>query len=748
MTSDELDQDEWRDGIDPKLRPDLDTIADLLFSGHAAVMIGAGLSKNVGSHSGPGFPDWSQLGDRFYEKVTGRPPGPNERYLHVPKLAHQVEAAFGRPVLNQMLQDEIPDARHEPSRLHVELLGLPWSDVFTTNYDTLLERAARSVTSEQYDLVDTSDDLRHSKRPRIVKLHGSLPSGPFVITDEDYRQYPDHFAPFVNVVRQSLLENTLCLLGFSGDDVNFQRWIGWLHDNVGLQNLPKMYLVGLLNFVPAEERRLNSLNITPIDMSLCRGIDSDHYNALQLFLDYLQSRRADNRQSDWPRSRKREPASSDANEPSKVVRRWEEQRVRYPGWVVLPEDRRLLLWQETIHWIHELPRREVLSGILDLEFAFELTWRLERCLCPLFDNHAAFVETTLDRYCPSAHCGTTLGSPAPDETHVSPRRVDRDTIRYKCHHLQLAMMRYYREEGLSAKYDVTCGRIEAVLSSLSPEHAAQFHYERALSALFALNPEQAKIRLGEWRCDDALPFWTARKAGLLAETGQVAEATDLLRRALSGIRGMLRRLKADYTLASQESFAMYLLHVVRQGSLLRAAGQSEIRAEREQFRERWHELKQYECDPWQELETFEHKLQRTPAAASDVTDTPTFDIGRSVRTHHLGRWNSEALAAYNFLRFCEDAGLPFRVPGCTIATKSATFALARIRQSSPHWARVTLVRIGDRKAVDEIFDRRLLAGMSVESVDSLIEHYINSLELGPWISRSGTATATRTSARC
>ena len=95
------------------------------------------------------------------------------------------------------------------------LLDLPWSDVFTTNYDTLLERARRSVISQRYDVVLKPDDLGHSNRPRIVKLHGSFPSDrPFIITDEDYRRYPHEFAPFVNAVRQALLENTLCLIGF------------------------------------------------------------------------------------------------------------------------------------------------------------------------------------------------------------------------------------------------------------------------------------------------------------------------------------------------------------------------------------------------------------------------------------------------------------------------------------------------------------------------------------------------------
>ena len=202
--------------ISDNVRPYLDTIADRLLSGHAAVMVGAGFSRNAAApRDSKAFPSWSQLGDLFYERLHARAPESGRHYLHVPALAHEVEAAFGRPALDQMLRDAIPDLQYEPSPLHIKLLDLPWSDVFTTNYDTLLERACRSIISQRYDLIVNPVDLGRSNRPRIVKLHGSLPSDrPFIVTDEDYRRYPHDFAPFVNTVRQALLENTLCLIGF------------------------------------------------------------------------------------------------------------------------------------------------------------------------------------------------------------------------------------------------------------------------------------------------------------------------------------------------------------------------------------------------------------------------------------------------------------------------------------------------------------------------------------------------------
>ncbi len=291
------------------------------------------------------FPDWAELGDIFYEKVYRNHPGKQVKYLNVLKLAEEVQAAFGRPTLDQLLQDAISDKEYEPSELHTELLNLPWSDVFTTNYDTLLERATAKVFDRRYDIVKTKEDITHSSQPRIVKLHGSFPSiRPFVITEEDYRIYPKENAPFVNMVQQSLLENTLCLIGFSGDDPNFLSWIGWIRDNLGRDYSPKIFLVGVINLSIAQQKLLEARNIVVINMADCNDIREDeHYKGLMRFLEYLKSK--DNSQAalNWPTTSS--PLSpkhgKDADKEKQIettLKAWKVQRESYPGWVIAPEE--------------------------------------------------------------------------------------------------------------------------------------------------------------------------------------------------------------------------------------------------------------------------------------------------------------------------------------------------------------------------------------------------------------------------
>jgi len=127
--------------------------------------------------------------------------------------------------------------------------------------------------------------------------------------------------------------------------------------------------------------------------------------------------------------------------------------------------------------------------------------------------------------------------------------------------------------------------------------------------------------------------------------------------------------------------------------------------------------------------SFELMLNRPPVTKANVTETPKFDIGRMVRTSHFEHSDEEALTAYNFLRFCEDAGIPFRIPGLNIAKKSATGTLTRIAKYSSYWALTVLVRVNDQNAVDEIFDRSSLTRMDTSSIDNLVVCYLDSLRV-------------------
>ena len=704
------------------VKPYLDEIADRLWSNNAAVMVGAGFSRNSNpvNSTSPSFPSWQELGNIFYRRLHGRFPGKEARYLSLLKLAEQIEAAFGRPALNNLLRRAIPDGSYEPSPLHSQLLNLPWKDVFTTNYDTLLERARASVTLRHYDVVATEGDLLYANAPRIVKLHGSFRSGPFVITEEDYRRYPHDHAPFVNTVRQSLLENTLCLIGFSGDDPNFLQWIGWIRDQFGQDSAPNIYLIGVFDALTEADRRLlDRRGIVAVDLS---AFSLDHGGALGAFLDYLKDRKT--RAADWPIASTDVQSWATEADPRKypeVATEWRRQRGEYPGWVVMPEDRRRFLWRSTVSWLSLLSRisqtdRAELETPLDLDLAFELAWRLDRCLFPLTGELPAFLEEVAAKY-----GDATL--PLPEKAGWT-----RTSVFEAVANLRLWLLRHYREEGLVEEWQGVRRAIEADFGRLLPEHRARFRLEEALHALFRFDPAEAKRLLVNWQSNDTLPFWEAKRATLMAELGEVEAAHSILESSLSAIRQQLglNPIIEDFTLVSQESVVMLLLWAVERGKSLRVLD-SEDGNLLDELSERWNELTRYRCDPRREIASLSARLRHRSEGRKQETKTHSFDLGMVSRTIHFG-FDEEAVAAYGLLRLYEDIGMPCRLEHATFDKAPIESTLHRIRSYSPHWALVNIVRLGDAKAADGLFDREYLSRLGRDEVDGFFEVYLPALE--------------------
>src|SRR5579872_6823688 len=260
----------------------------------AAVFVGAGFSRNavLPAPNSPKPPLWSDfsriMGERLYQ-------GSKDATSDPLRLAQEYKATLGSTALDSLIYDLVRDEEWLPGQLHSRLVSLPWTDILTTNWDTLLERAARVTDREEtYDAVTTIGDIPRTRSPRIVKVHGSMPSNrPFIFTEEDYRTYPRDFAPFVNLVQQVLLENELCLIGFSGDDPNFLQWSGWIRDQLG-DSARRIYLVGVLNLAPSHRKYLEARKVIPIDLAPTvdeADAEERHSMASGLFLDFLHNSR-------------------------------------------------------------------------------------------------------------------------------------------------------------------------------------------------------------------------------------------------------------------------------------------------------------------------------------------------------------------------------------------------------------------------------------------------------------------------
>jgi len=252
-----------------------------------------------------------------------------------------------------------------------------------------------------------------------------------------------------------------------------------------------------------------------------------------------------------------------------VITEWRQTRLRYPGWILVPKDRREVLWEYTRHWLDYVTTKDTLPEPMDLQFSFELNWRLERCLCSITNDVVELFEATIHRYWPFEETRSEQSAIyCSDEKY---RHLDWEEIRRMWLRLSLSMLRFYREEGMSTEWDATNKELGELIGYLSPREKAFLHYERALSALFKLDIPKVKSALDSWPPDFSIPFWEAKRAGLWAELGQIEKAEGILERSLREIRSKLnlRPVTTDYSLVSEEAATMLLFQHVKDANSFR-----------------------------------------------------------------------------------------------------------------------------------------------------------------------------------
>ena len=154
----------------------------------AALMVGAGFSKNA-SLQAPDTqeaPNWNELLDELVDQLypIDKASAPKDAL----RIAEEYRTYFGQATLDGFIRTRFPDRAWLPGPMHLQALNFPWSDILTTNWDTLLERTANEVTDFIYEVVRTDTDIAHARSPRIIKLHGTLgDKDPLIFAAEDYR---------------------------------------------------------------------------------------------------------------------------------------------------------------------------------------------------------------------------------------------------------------------------------------------------------------------------------------------------------------------------------------------------------------------------------------------------------------------------------------------------------------------------------------------------------------------------------
>lgn len=505
------------------------TIIEAIKNRRAAIMIGSGFSKNA--KNGHLMPSWSELAAHL---SCGTSKIATAAVSDILELAETYTAAYGRSDLDRILLEKTGNKSLNvtPSELYKDLLGIPWSDIFTTNYDTLLEDAAYEFRREidyEFNVVNTVNDIAFSKgngKTRIVKLHGSFPSHrPFIITEEDYRTYENEFSPFVNTVQQSMLENVFCLIGFSSADPNFKNWMGWVRDNLG-DHQPPIYLITASDEPVAKQQYLLKKNIRVVNISYLadeKNSPNKHYSALKGFLGRIQEELMWRDSSEW----KMDLPKQDSAEP------WDnyyQTRKSYPGWTVPPFKYIHRLW-----WHFNLSRKPKADEFSIKSFIqfYDMIWLMDKSTFPLHDyveQLDGFLKSSVELLNSTRDLEELIRNVTKEGCNQpSGRQYTKQAFLVKWEHLGVVLLKYlftsqnreYFHEWI-ANYSEFIKRNGLFLL----EDTAQ--YFQILFALSNFDGKQAKILLDKWKMKSSDILLQTKQALLYNEVGNLKKCIEML----------------------------------------------------------------------------------------------------------------------------------------------------------------------------------------------------------------------------
>ena len=686
----------------------INEIAEKLWSGHAAAMVGTGFSMNAKPkfESDKKIPLWNDLGKIFMKKLGMETENPDCLFQDPIKLASEISANFGENTLNQILIDSIPDMDYEPSDLHIDFLKLNWSDIFTTNYDTLLERASETMNIRHYSLVTKDYDLVNAIRPRIVKLHGSFPSTvPFIITEEQFRVYPRTHAAFVNTVQQALVENILVLFGFSGTDPNFLNWIGWIRDNLGTKLTNKIYLIAVDSISNAKLKLFNERNINVVDLTVFKNSEkADRSLLLSSFIGELLSKKKKDKLNWADDLTKIDFNQNKSIDLEQIVQILETERKEYPGWIILPKNQRESLYYKTNGLISDQKILKKLSNSeISVKFLFEFNWRWEKCLYPLYTNMQTLYERVLGL----------------DESQKTIKiELFEKSVQEKAIELILALYRSFREDANKQKCELYETILDSLIQKMSLSQKHRYTYEKILYDSLLYNYKHFIEKIENWDTSNAAPIWQIKKAGLLSEIGKQQEALTMLNNLLQKIRKQQgqKDIIDEYYLLSIENLTISLMSYI-QDSLRFKNKQINSFIDKSEMNDRKYISKRYKCDIFEEIDAFNFQSKQI----KKEMEIDNFDIeNKSEKVYQ----EDNVLKEYSFLRFVEEIGYPYTIDFVTLDSDKITFSLKQIITYQPEWCLSLLMRTYRNKSAKTVLARNVIQLFNSEKITQIILNLI------------------------
>nr|WP_199161519.1 SIR2 family protein [Elizabethkingia sp. ASV34] len=205
----------------PEINAFINDYVSKLRQGTATIFLGAGMSKAAG------FVDWKGL----LRDIAG------DLGLRIDEETDLISVAQfhknknnNRNRIDEKIVDEFTDSDVETEN-HRIIARLPFSTIWTTNYDDLIEDAHEKI-HKKIDVKSEVDDLFINKGNRsciLYKMHGDKDKpSKAILLKEDYEKYYYTHEPFISILNSELITKSFLFVGFSFTDPNINYIFGRL----------------------------------------------------------------------------------------------------------------------------------------------------------------------------------------------------------------------------------------------------------------------------------------------------------------------------------------------------------------------------------------------------------------------------------------------------------------------------------------------------------------------------------------
>lgn len=679
----------------------VDSILQAFIHNRISAFVGTGFSLNAKPiDSKIHLPLWPQVGKELKKEFKRRDPSNIIDCEDPIKLAGLFSAQYTHDELDNFLEKIINDVNFEPKQVHKKFVELNWNNIFTTNYDTLLERADEE-TLHRYIKIIEDKEIPKAGKPRIVKLHGSFTDAkPYIMTEEDFRTYQQNHEIFITEVKSSFVNDTIILLGFSGDDPNFKNWSGWLRDQLEKDKTNNIILVSVNKLSTPEKKYFEKNNIKILDLNIYLNRYpttklSDLFVKLFDFWNNIPDTKTENNANnkeliEWieklwkPKVRIEQEIKKNNFEKllKEITKSWKKERKTYPGNIALPYNYNNQLFWKTRDFVDDLVfLRKLDNNEQSINFLYELDWRWNLCCIPLFQH-------TIEAY------KKAIGFE--EKKHKLKINKFPKTVQKKALKLLITLYRTYREDGDNQ----ICTVIEKIIAAnnalLEKDDREIFYYQTTITLLYKLKYKAFLRNINNWNLPKTNIRFNIVKAGLLAETGNEQEAIKLLQHLLKNLTNKLKKKPKELEYLFQENLINWLLIWIHYSTRF-TKDFPDFHIEEENLRKRNKHLATLGCDIIEILNTYSKDIYVNKQKKLEKKE---FD---NITSSQMLINSEEApFASFIYMNIFEKIGFPYKINNSTLGDSGCfEIAINNILKYQPDWALFLIIRSYNENYVED-----------------------------------------------